>query len=131
MTTFEFKNSGGGFAKRTRGSLILNVSISAAIGLFVAPIRGWTYGVIIVLLFFIVQFFKSKRWDNTFIDKIVFDENNATINYTEENNMLKLHGNLSDFSFKKKITFNRTRTAYLAVYYTDSLKMKQFEVGDW
>ena len=131
MTTCEFKNSEGDFAKRTKESLIRNLIISIAIGLFVAFLNEWIWGAVIGLVFFIAQSLKSKRWDKTFIDKIAFDKNYATITYTEQSNLMKLQGNLNDFNFKKKIAFNRTRTAYLAVYYTDSLKLKQFEIGDW
>jgi hypothetical protein len=131
MIIFEFINSEGGFAKRTRESLVRNLTISIAIGLVVSFINGWIWGVGIATFFFIVQSFKSKRWDRTFIDKVVFDEGNVTISYTEQNNQKIIEGKLNDFNLKKEIAFNRTRTAYLAIYFLGSLKLKQFEIGDW
>ena len=44
---------------------------------------------------------------------------------------MTLSGLKKDFLIKKKIAFNRTRTAYLAIYYQTELKIKQFEVGEW
>ena len=32
---------------------------------------------------------------------------------------------------KKQIAFNRTRTAYLAIYQNNELKINQFEISDW
>jgi hypothetical protein len=133
MTVYEFENSGGGFAKRTRESLMYNFIISAIIGLLVATTSRIINGILIGLLIYCVQYYKSKRWNKTFIDKIVFNEGNVTINYTEQNVPMNMEGSIDNFRFKKKtVLLNRTRTVYLAVYNSDSsLKIKQFEIGDW
>src|SRR6187402_420933 len=107
MMTFEFMNSEGGFAKRTNESLIRNLIISILFSLIVGLLSEWTSGLAIGLIVFLVQYFKSKRWDKAFIDKITFDENSTTINFTDENTPQILNGNLNDFLFKKKVAFNK------------------------
>ena len=55
----------------------------------------------------------------------------VTISYKEENQAKGVAGNKNDFKLIKEIAFNRTRTAYLAVYYKGDLLIKQFEIEEW
>jgi hypothetical protein len=131
MEKFEFANNKGGFSKRYKKALILNLSISTFIFFVVTSTNDWKWGAVIAMIFFLVQVLKSKRWDNIFIDRIAFDKDTFSVNYTEQNSQIKLDGNLGDFILKKEIAFNRTKTSYLAIYHCGTLKLKQFEIGDW
>ncbi len=131
MTTFNFTHNDNDYSKRAKSSLTINIVVSIIIGLIVTVSSdiGWGFG--IALFVFLVQYFKSDRWDKTFINSISFNNENVTIEYFDRETKNKLSGHVNEFTFKKQIALNRTRTAYLAVYQNKDLKIKQFEISDW
>jgi hypothetical protein len=131
MINFNFTHNDKDYSKRTKSSLAINIVVSMTIGLVVTLSSDIGWGLGIALFAFIVQYFKSDRWDKTFIFKICFDNENVLIEYFNRETKNTLSGHLNEFTFKKQIAFNRTRTAYLAVYQNNELKIKQFEISDW
>lgn len=116
---------------RSRNSQRFNVLIAFGIFALVALLSDWKYGLIIAIVFFVVQYFKSSRWDKYFITDVIVNNEQAIIRYKEENKEKETTGNKNDFKLKKEIAFNKTRTTYLAVYYKGDLLIKQFEIGEW
>ncbi len=116
---------------RSRNSQKYNVLITFGIFALVALFSDWKYGLIIAIFFFVVQYFKSSRWDKYFITDVIVNNEQVIIRYKEEKNEKETTGYKNDFKLKKEIAFNRTRTAYLAVYYKEDLLIKQFEIGEW
>ena len=132
MTIFKFSNNGNDYGKRAKSSLTTNLAVSIAIGLIVSATSdiGWGFG--IALFVFLVQYFKSDRWDKTFVNSISIDNQNVTVDYYDRNTKKTLSGHLNNFIFKKKISaLNRTRTPYLTIYQNKDLQIKQFVIGDW
>lgn len=119
------------YPERKKQSIIVNVIVTLLITFFISTISSWEYGLLIGLFFFCIQLFKSSRWDNNFITYLEIDDFNVKIQFKSRHQVHNLEGNLKDFSFKKKVAFNKTKTVYLAVYYKKELKIRQFEIGDW
>lgn len=119
------------YRERSNSSRRLNFVISAAIFALVSLGSDWKYGLAIAFVFWIVQHLKSSRWDKCFIVCIEKKEGQVTVRYKEGNQQQEITGSVDDFRLKKEIAFNRSRTVYLAIYYKESLLIKQFEIGDW
>lgn len=131
MTEFNFKNTDEDYAKRTRSSLTINLVVSIAIGLIVTASSNVGWGIGIALAIFIIQYFKSDRRDNVYINKISFDKQNVSVEFVDHKILNTITGHLSEFNFKKQTALQRTPTPYLAVYQNKELKIKQFEVDEW
>lgn len=133
MENFIFKTvEPSSYKKRNRNSQVLIFFIS--IGIFVIVTLtsySWKYGLAISIFFLVVQYFKSSRWDKYFITHIETNNKQFVIKYKEKKIEKTVTGNITDFSFKKGNAFNKTRTVYLAIYYKDTLLLKQFEIGEW
>jgi hypothetical protein len=130
MIDFQFKPDTT-YDKRSKSSLIIVISISLLMGLIATWSSNIMFGLLIALFFFSIQYYKSDRWDKTFINNLSFDQENIKIEYQLRNDLKTLQGHTADFKFKKQLAFNKTKTSYLAVYQNDQLKLKQFEIGDW
>lgn len=122
---------GVSYQKRNNRSQTRNVLISLAIFTFIFSLSNWQYGLAISILFFIVQFLQANRWDKYFIIHFELKNEQVIIKYKEKNQEKLLTGNKNEFTVKKGIAMNRTRTAYLAIYSNGSLQIKQFEIGEW
>ena len=133
MATFSFKtNEPKRYITRNIKSNIFNAIVCLILGLIIAKFSSGVSGAFFGCIVFIIQFFKSKRWDKYFIKSIALNENNLIeIIYQEESEEKELCGENRYFKFKKESAFNKTQTYYLAVYYKDELKIKQFEIGEW
>ncbi len=131
MINFNFTHNDKDYSKRAKSSLAINIVVSMTIGLVVTLSSDIGWGLGIALFVFIIQYFKSDRWDKTFIFKICFDNENVLIEYFNRETKNTLSGHMNEFTFKKQFALNRTRTAYLAVYQNNELKIKQFEISDW
>ncbi len=131
MINFNFSHNGKDYIKRSNSSLIINIFISIVIGLLITLSTDKLWGFGIASFFFLVQFYKSDRWDKTFINIVSFHNENVTIEYFNRENQSRLSGHVNEFNFIKEIAFNKIRTPYLAVYQNGQLKLKQFEIGDW
>jgi hypothetical protein len=131
MINFNFTHNDKDYSKRAKSSLAINIVVSITIGLVVTVSSDIRWGLGLAVFFFTVQYFKSDRWDKTFIFKISFDNENVLIEYFNRDTKNTLSGHMNEFTFKKQIAFNRTRTAYLAIYQNNELKINQFEISDW
>ena len=127
---FETKEASS-YGERSNSSQRINFLISAGIFAIVTLVSDWKYGLTLAFVFWIVQYFKSSRWDKYFITRIEKSAEHVTINYKEESHQKEISGSIDDFKIKKETAFNRTRTVYLAIYYKESMLLKQFEIGDW
>jgi|GEM_PF-3286831 hypothetical protein len=116
--------------KQSYGKVII-LSIALTLIAISASASNWIYCLGLGAFVFLVQFYKAYRWNKYFIAYLFFDAENVEIKYKDESKEMTLSGLKKDFLIKKKIAFNRTRIAYLAVYYQTELKIKQFEVGEW
>jgi len=117
--------------KRNANSLKINFGISLLFFVFILSISDWEYAVGISFFVFLVQFLKSSRWNKYFISHIELKNNQVLIRYKDKNEEKVLSGNKSEFKVTKQIAFNKTRTAYLAIYKNNYLYIKQFEMGEW
>jgi hypothetical protein len=119
------------YQKESYKSLIINSSISIVLALIVTLISDWTYGLGFGLLFFIVQFFKSGRWDKYYISSVVITSSEIELVYDDrgEKKIIKDDANL--FEFKKKFAFSKSRIVYMAVYHKALLIVEQSENGGW
>jgi hypothetical protein len=131
MTNYHFKNDGLSHSQREKNSLVTNIIISIVLGGIVAFTNNIYWGIGIGLFFFIIQYFKSDRWDKTFISNISFDPQKTNIEFSLRNKNENLNGETNEFKIKKEIAFNKTKTPYLAIYHNSELQIKQFEMGDW
>jgi hypothetical protein len=131
MTNYSFKNDGKTYGQRAKQSFITNLIISFVIGLLVAMFNDMRWGIGIGLFFFIVQYFKSDRWDKTFINNISFDQATTNIEYLNRDKTENLIGATAGFRIKKEIALNKIKTPYLAIYQNNELKIKQFAIGEW
>ncbi len=125
--TYEKQNH----SKRTKNSLILNFFISIAFGLIVTASSDIKWGIGIALFVFLVQYYKSKQRDKSYISYISISNDSATIEYFDGETKKQINGRLKEFSFKKQYAFTKIKTPYLAVYKNNELKIKQFENGEW
>jgi hypothetical protein len=119
----------GNIKKRHQLTIVIVVCIIFT--LIVTASSNLFYGLIIGGIIFLIQFYKINRAYKYFILEILSDTEGVIVKYMSKNSAFTLNGDVSDFSFKKKIAFNRVKTPYLAVYYKGELKIEQFEEGDW
>jgi hypothetical protein len=131
MINFNFSYNSKDYIKRSKSSLTINIFISIVIGLLITLATDKLWGFGIASFFFLVQFYKSDRWDKTFINIVSFHNENVTIEYFNRENQIRLTGHLNEFNFIKEIAVNKIRTPYLAVYQNGQLKLKQFAINDW
>jgi len=119
------------YGERNRSSMKVNFLVSVAIFILVTVVSDWKYGLVLGFVFWVVQYFKSYRWDKSFITSIEHKDGQVMIKYKNENQQKEISGNIEDFKIKKETAFNRTRTVYLAIYFKNAPLLKQFEIGDW
>jgi hypothetical protein len=118
-------------SKRIKNSLILNIVISITFGLIVTASSDIKWGVGIALFIFLVQYYKSKQRDKSYISYISIGNDSTTIEYFDGETKKQISGQLKEFRFKKQYAFTKIKTPYLAVYKENELKIKQFETGEW
>lgn len=119
------------YDKRRKDSLITNLVISLIIFFIVFNNSDQYYGTIISVFVFIIQHYKSNRWNRFFITKIIFSDGITTVIYSDKNEKKELSDLKTTIRFEKKIAFSKIKNPYLAVFYKDDLIIKQFVVPDW
>lgn len=119
------------YDKRRKDSLIMNLVISLIIFFIVFNNSDQYYGTIISVFVFIIQHYKSNRWNRFFIAKIIFSDGITTVIYSDKNGKKELSDLKTTIRFEKKIAFSKIKNPYLAVFYKDDLIIKQFVVPDW
>ena len=119
------------YLTRNKNSTIINLLFGLGIFVLITITSNWKYGSIISIVFLVIQYYKSSRWDKCFITEIIFNNDNVNIKYIETNQVIELIGHQTEFRFIKRIAFNSTKTLYLAVYFKNELLIKQFVIGEW
>lgn len=119
------------FNNRQKKSTLVIVMISILVFLIVSSSASWEYGIIIGIFVFIIQSYKSRRWDRFFIKKIRIENSDFHISYYDDKELKTTIGKCSDFKLKKETALNKTPTFYLAIYYKNNILLKQFEIGEW
>ncbi len=105
----------------------LLVLIIVIIGFKDSPSASFVLGAII----FVILSIKSYWTERNFITHIELQPDYLKIIYKNEHKELQIEGNIRDFSFKKRMAFNKSRPPYLVVYYKDKTIIKQHGIGDW
>ena len=130
MTEFKFNYIKEDYNKRFNNSLLLNLVVSTILGIIVA-LNDWRFGIGIGLIVFVIQNIKSNNANKFFINHISITENEVSIEYFEKNEKSSVNGLKSEFEFRKKLRFNKTRTAYLVIYQNGQAKIEQYNLGEW
>lgn len=119
------------YKKRHADSLLTNLVISLIIFLVVFASSNQYYAIAISVFFFIVQQYKSNRWDRYFISRIIISHDKITIEYSDKDEKKELSDFTSSIKFEKKLAFNKIKTPYLAVYHNNVIVIKQFVLPEW
>ena len=119
------------YKEKIKNNLLLNLFISVIIMLLISNISNIIYGLVISLFLFIVQMYKSNNRDKYFIIELDISTDNVKLIYNNKDDLIEINDSKSFFDFKKKIAFNKTRTAYLEISYKEEKLLNQYEEGIW
>jgi hypothetical protein len=120
-----------GYKKRSTSSIVMIIIIAIVLSAIVSYISNIEYGIGFGVIFCVIQFLKSSRWDKYFIRSILMNSEEVEIVYTENGEEKKVKDSIGFFKFSKKSAISKTRIIYLAIYYKDSLIIEQSEQDGW
>lgn len=120
-----------GYKKQHTGSLVTNIAVSLVIFFVVIASSNQYYAIAISVFFFIVQQYKSNRWERYFISRIIISHDKITIEYSDKDEKKELSDFTNSIKFEKKLAFNKIKTPYLAVYHNNVIVIKQFALPEW
>jgi len=129
---FEFNaNDTKGYKGRIISDTIRVFIISVIASVIGVMLSGWMVAVIIFALIFIVQFLKVDKRNRYYITHLKIDAPTVTITYTDRTKEENVIGVMSEFTFKKRYAFSKSKVASLAITYKGKILITQYESGEW